>query len=119
MVDCYEPLPILRGAKGEGEESYKGETYLLYNSNSKEKIKVKFWSPNKILVRVENLEKEDWLVVNQNYDPHWIIIIDNKKYKSGEFDGLIAAPLKPKSQEKSVEIIFEYQFLPFLINEKI
>jgi len=66
VVDAYETILFNRNASAINDKDYRGEFYF----KGKGKVELLNWSPNKFVLHV-NLQKDDRLVVNQNYWPGW------------------------------------------------
>lgn len=107
-INCYEPIPVAQNAKGKDDKNYKGEFYLVDN---KGKVDIKYWSPNRIVIDVANLSGTDILVINQNYDSHWLVDLKGTMVKSQNYKGLVSFPVNHPQ-----EINFVYN--PFYINLK-
>lgn len=56
------------GAKGMGDQMYRGEVFLVSKTGSAE---YESWSPNVLRVRVHNAEATDRVVINQNWESGW------------------------------------------------
>lgn len=102
-INCYEPIPIKEYAIGKDNENYKGEIYLIDN---KSKVDILYWSPNKVIV---NLLSKGTLVMNQNYDSHWLIKVNGKIKNSKDYNGLVSYSI-----DKPQEVTFFYN--PFYVN---
>jgi hypothetical protein len=90
-IDCYESIPISISAKGIDQRGYKGEAYLLNKSG---KVKIEYWSPNLINIKVNSLNREkDLLVINQNFNHGWFVKIDKVIYRVKNYKGLISFPV--------------------------
>jgi len=67
--DPHDQAPGL-GARGSGDRDYLGEVYLVGGAGS---ARVARWSPNEVDVRVEGGVPGTSIVVNQNWDPGWLV----------------------------------------------
>jgi hypothetical protein len=96
LLNFSKSLPASRNSK-----YYYGEWYFL---NQKRKVKPKYWSPNKIELSLNTIYP-DKLVINQNYDSGWYVFVNNKKFVSDNFNGLLSVKLK-KGYNK---VVFSYK----------
>src|SRR3989344_750638 len=92
-INCYEPQPVNISAISYNHPSYRGEYYLLENNG---KINREFWSPNKLIFNLQ-LKKDDFLIINQNYDPGWKVKINSKNSSIINKDGLLSVKI-PKGR---------------------
>jgi hypothetical protein len=108
ITNCYISSPIHSKVSPINKKNYYGEVYLI---NRRGSLKIVNWSPNKILIKINNLLDEDRLVINQNYDPHWYFRLKNSLMRSENFNGLNSLKINKKKLDKESIILFEY--LPF------
>jgi hypothetical protein len=95
VLDCYDPIPIGVRALGISDENYQGEFHLFELDDS---IKVEniFWSPNKLIFKITNVDKatNNSLIINQNFYPGWIVVKDTKPCeRATSNNGLLATKL--------------------------
>lgn len=106
VLDCYDPIPLEVHAVGAEDQKYQGEFYLL-NPVQGVKVENTYWSPNKLVYQISNVEntKDNTLIINQNYYPGWIVK-GNKKacIRAISVNGLLATKLDSLSDS----ITFEY-----------
>lgn len=107
ILNCYERFHVALAAlpkmSSTGIEygDYHGEAYL-YQINEPQNIT--FFSPNKIIVSVEN--KEGILMLNQNYVSGWKVKIDGNKAEILNTDGLVSTEIAKENKE------VEFYYLP-------
>ncbi len=56
------------GAKGRGDPAYRGEAF---TASGKGKARLEKFTPNKMIVHVDDASPGDLVVLNQNWDPGW------------------------------------------------
>jgi hypothetical protein len=57
-----------QGAKGRTDPAYRGEVFLTSGGG---RAAITRWTPNEVVVQVEDAKEGDLLVMNQNYDRGW------------------------------------------------
>lgn len=102
-INCYEPIPVVQNAVSRNSKNYKEEIYLIDNIG---KVDIKYWSPDKVVV---NLSSKGILVMNQNYDAHWLVKVNGEIQRSQQYNGLVSYKI-----DKPQEITFFYN--PFYFN---
>jgi hypothetical protein len=110
VLNCYDSITTTVNAAGIEDEKYRGEFYLV-NPVQGVKVENTFWSPNKLVFKITNLEKavNNILIINQNYYPGWIVKTDTKPCQRAIYsNGLLATRLDPLSKN------ITFQFNPFL-----
>lgn len=96
-LNCYDRLKLPYAASpkffsdSEPNPDYRGEAYLLNDGGD---AQIKFFSPNKIIVKL-NAFKKDKLIINQNYDDGWKV----KRKKAVSHQGLIAVEISSQDTE--------------------
>lgn len=96
IVDAYEIVYVKRGeVRTVLDQDYRGEVYL---DKSQGRVLMKYFSPNKLVVDVD-AERDDILVVNQNYYRGWKVKKADKVIDAEPFRGLIATPILPGRQK--------------------
>lgn len=116
ILNCYERFhvnsSVLSKMSTTSKEygNYHGEAYIFETNKEQE---ITFFSPNNIIISLEN--KEGILVINQNYLSGWKIKIDGKKAVILNTAGLVSTKI---TKENSV---VEFYYLPtaFLIGGSI
>lgn len=107
ILNCYERFHVaIAGLPKMSTErieygDYHGEAYL-YNIN--EPLNITFFSPNKIIVAVEN--KEGIVMLNQNYISGWKVKIDGKKAEILNTDDLASTEITKENKK------VEFYYLP-------
>jgi len=86
IINGYFNLPVTRSAKANSAPEYKGEFFL---EKSAGKVKLLFWSPNRINFHYE-LNHTDWLVINQNFNNGWK---NTRQFPIANHQGLLAIML--------------------------
>jgi hypothetical protein len=105
-LECYDTITSFIYPVGIEDQNYRGEYYLL-NSAKDVNVENTYWSPNKLVYQISNVEntKDNTLIINQNYYPGWIVK-GNKKacIRAISVNGLLATKLDSLSDS----ITFEY-----------
>jgi hypothetical protein len=109
-LKCYDPIPFRIDPVGIESNKYQGEFYL---SNPVRDVKVEniYWSPNKLIYKLSNVEKKsnNMLVVNQNYFLGWIVKMNNEPCNRAiSYNGLLATKLDSFSDT------ITFEFNPFM-----
>lgn len=106
--NCYENIPFKIAALCETDPAYRGEHYLLNNNG---RIKNINWSPNAIEFYLE-INQNDTLIVNQNFNSNWKAEINGKKAESLNTNGLLSVNVTPASTHITLYYISKIQLLP-------
>lgn len=104
VVDAYEPMPVPRNALNAADNNYQGEYFLLKGKGT---IKQASWSPGKIVFNL-NLQGNDTLIINQNYDVGWRTNSSNSAVSTY---GLLSTAVAVTDKE----VVFYYMPASFLI----
>ncbi|MGH9383212.1 MAG: hypothetical protein ACRD2N_02820 [Vicinamibacterales bacterium] len=101
-LNAYENLAVAHGkVKKTDDADYRGEVYLQAEHGT---VQVVRWTMSSVRVRLE-LSQADELVLNQNFDDHWMARRENRGGRSEvvgahkNADGLIALAVEPGRQE--------------------
>lgn len=86
------------GARGMGDEEYRGEVFLLSNTGTAEYEK---WSPNLLRVKVHGAKPGDRVVLNQNWESGWTA----DGVRALNENDRIAAPVSASEQT----VVFRYR----------
>ncbi len=106
VIDCYSPFGGTESVKGANQNGYKGEWYLEKNKGT---IKLLFWSPNRVLIKVDMPKKEnDVLILNQSYFKGWKILVNGNKVTPESTSGLISVKINENSH------VVDFVYNPFL-----
>jgi hypothetical protein len=105
VLKCYDSITSNVSALGISDEKYQGEFHLLELDDS---IKVEniFWSPNKLIFKITNVDKamNNSLIINQNYYPGWIVVKDtNNCERATSNNGLLATKLDSSIKRVTLE----------------
>lgn len=92
-INARDPISFPEKAIPIASDQYRGEIYLKDNHGY---ANYASWSPNKLKINLE-IEKSDYLVINQNYFPGWRIKNSNKQPIA--FNGLLAVKVQPGDKE--------------------
>jgi hypothetical protein len=106
-VNCYERLSLPKNAVPRGFPEYQGETHLVFGEGN---AQISYFSPNRVVVDVHT-DKENILVLNQNYHGGWKV--KGKKVES--FQGLISTKVTPAD----TKVTFYYLPSSFLVGSAI
>lgn len=90
IIDCYIASPINTRTVSSLDKNYLGEAYFL---KSKKTAEIEYWSPNKIIIIVPEKLENDILVINQNYNKGWLVLLNGKIKKVNNYLGLISYKL--------------------------
>jgi hypothetical protein len=105
-LECYDTITSFIYPVGMEDQTYQGEYYLLNPANDV-KVENTYWSPNKLVYQISNIEnaKDNTLIINQNYYPGWIVKTNNNAcIRAISVNGLLATKLDSLSDA----ITFEY-----------
>jgi hypothetical protein len=105
-LECYDTITSFIYPVGIEDQTYQGEYYLLNPANDV-KVENTYWSPNKLVYQISNIEntKDNTLIINQNYYPGWIVKTNNNAcIRAISVNGLLATKLDSLSDN----ITFEY-----------
>jgi hypothetical protein len=105
VIKCYDSITSAVNTIGIEDKKYQGEFYLV-NPVQGVKVENTFWSPNKLVFKITNVEKavNNTLVINQNYYPGWIVKTDNKPCQRATYsEGLLATRLDSSSDNLTFE----------------
>lgn len=103
-VGCADAVEtIITGqVKGRDEADYKGEAYFL---DSGRKVDYFYWSPNKLVLKVEQ-GVPGRLIINQNYDDNWLVKVNGKVYEADSYKRILSFEVGENMQE--IEFIYKY-----------
>jgi hypothetical protein len=99
--------PMMASGNGttSAEKPYWGEAYIL---GTDKKAEITYLSPTKIIVKIENLQQDGWLVLNQNFYPGWSTV---PAREVAQKKGLVATRVKAGD----TMITFKYLPLSFIV----
>jgi hypothetical protein len=95
VLECYDSMTSNVYAVGVEDDNYQGEYYLL-NSAQGVEVENTFWSPNKLVYKITDLEKgmNNALIINQNFYPGWFVNTNNNTCSRAlYYNGLLATRL--------------------------
>lgn len=119
-LNCYERLhlkirPLPQFVDGVPYKGFIGNAYIAETNSS---LNFTYFSPQKISLKLPQINSTSTLIVNQNYYKGWKVRVGSgKDEKALSFNGLIAAKISPSDSGK--EIAFHFTSKPFIFGATI